>query len=277
MENQNKIVYKRNEDKENKNEEMNIDTSNGSNKKDGNQFTYFLVAIVLSIILIAGTAIYTTNIINDKLNEINSNINIIRASLTSAPAINNNIAQPSDLPSSNNSFKANLSGITPLGDPNAPITIIEYSDFQCPFCLRVQPTIKQILNDYKGKVKLYYKQFPLIQIHPNARKAAEAALLAGDQGKFWEYHNKLFENQNNLDVESLKRYAAELGLDTVKFNAGLDNGEKATQVNSELQEGLANGVQGTPTFFINGQMISGAQPYSVFKQVIDAQLAQLNQ
>jgi len=152
---------------------------------------------------------------------------------------------------------------------------VEYSDFQCPFCGKAQPTIDQVLKDYAGKVKIYFRQFPLTQIHQNAQKAAEAALLAGDQDKFWEYHDKLFQNQENLDVVNLKRYAAELGLDTAKFNAGLDSGEKAAQVSAELQEGAANGVQGTPAFFINGQLISGSQPYSAFKQVIDAELGKL--
>ncbi|MCS7109249.1 MAG: DsbA family protein, partial [Candidatus Micrarchaeota archaeon] len=174
-------------------------------------------------------------------------------------------------------YTFDLTGLEPRGNPDAPITIIEYSDFQCPFCSKVQPTIEQILKDYDGKVKIYYEQFPLTQIHPNAQKAAEASLLAAEQGKFWEYHDILFKNQDKLDVKYLKEYASQLGLDAEKFNYGLDSGIKAQTVNKNLQEGIKNGVQGTPTFFINGHILTGAQPYSVFKQIIDSELNRLEQ
>lgn len=157
------------------------------------------------------------------------------------------------------------------GSPNAPVTIIEYSDFQCPYCGRVQPTIDQILKTYEGKVKLVYKHFPL-NFHQYAEKAAEASECAADQGNFWEYHDILYENQNALTVEDLKRYAKDLGLDTETFNRCLDSGVMAERVRDNFNEGQNNGVQGTPAFFINGQLISGAQPYSVFKQIIDSEL-----
>lgn len=157
------------------------------------------------------------------------------------------------------------------GDKNAPVTMIEYSDFQCPFCKRVQPTIDKLLTDYKGKVKLIYRHFPL-SFHQYAQKSAEASECAGEQGKFWEMHDKIFENQDRLDVDSLKSYAKELGLNTSNFNKCLDDGKYAQKVKDDMTEGTKYGVKGTPATFINGQMISGAQPYDSFKSVIDSLL-----
>ena len=158
-----------------------------------------------------------------------------------------------------------------LGPEDAKITIIEFSDFQCPFCGRVQPTIKQILQDYGDQVKLIYKHFPL-DFHQYSRKAAEAAECAGQHGKFWEYHDKLFENQDKLLINDLKRYAEEIGIDVEGFSLCLDSGAAARVVNDDMSEGLNMGVSGTPAFFINGKKIEGAQPYSVFKTIIEAEL-----
>jgi protein-disulfide isomerase/copper chaperone CopZ len=138
------------------------------------------------------------------------------------------------------------------GDFNAPITLVEFSDFECPFCARHFPTLNKILSDYKGKVRLVYKHFPL-GFHPNAQKAAEASECAAEQGKFWEYHDKLFENfQNGYSLEKFKQWAKELGLDTKKFNDCLDSGKYAKKFQNDYQEGLQKGVNGTPSVFVNG-------------------------
>jgi protein-disulfide isomerase/copper chaperone CopZ len=159
------------------------------------------------------------------------------------------------------------------GDFNAPITLVEFSDFECPFCERHYPTLNRILNEYKGKVRLVYKHFPLSSIHPNAQKAAEASECAAEQGKFWEYHDKLFENQRSgFSVEKFKQWAKELGLDTTKFNDCLDSGKYAQKVKDDYQEGLQKGVSGTPSVFVNGELIVGAVPYEVLKQKIDSLL-----
>ena len=161
------------------------------------------------------------------------------------------------------------------GEENAPVTIIEFSDFQCPFCARFfEDTLPNIEGNYieEGKVRLVYRDFPL-NIHPGAQKAAEAAECAKDQGKFWEMHDKLFENSESLSLASLKQYAGKLGLDQGKFDECLDSGEKEEEVMKDFQDGSRSGVSGTPTFFINGQMIVGAQPYEVFEQAIEAALA----
>lgn len=160
------------------------------------------------------------------------------------------------------------------GDENAPVTIFEFSEFQCPFCVKFyNEAYQNIIKDYveTGKVKIVFKHFPLA-FHQNAQKAGEAAECAGEQGMFWEYHDFLFETKQ-IELSSLKAHAADLGLDTQKFNACLDSGKYTSVVNKGLELGKKQGVSGTPTFFINGKKIIGAQPYSVFKTEIDAALS----
>jgi protein-disulfide isomerase len=161
------------------------------------------------------------------------------------------------------------------GDSDAPVTIIEFSDFECPFCTRFyQNTLSQIDEKYikTGKVKFVYRDFPL-NIHANAQKAGEAAECAGEQGKFWEMHDKLFDDGVSGGVDSFKQYASDLGLDTTKFNECLDSDKMASEVQKDFSDGSAAGVSGTPAFFINGIFISGAQPFEAFEQVIEAELA----
>lgn len=156
------------------------------------------------------------------------------------------------------------------GDKNAKITMIEYSDFQCPFCQRHLPTLDRILADYKGKVRLVYRHFPLNSIHPQAQKAAEASECAGEQGKFWEMHDKLFENQTALQIDNLKQYAKDLGLNTSQFNNCLDTSKFASKVNQQATEAQNSGITGTPGTWVGDQLVKGAYPYDTFKQIIDA-------
>ena len=158
------------------------------------------------------------------------------------------------------------------GPKDAPVTIVEFSDFECPYCGAAHDTVEQVMNTYAGKVRLVYRQFPL-SFHPHAAKAAEASLCAADQGKFWEYHEALFKNQKKLDLPDLKAHAGEVGLDTQKFGQCLDSGDKKKAVDADQQAGLAAGVGGTPAFFINGIFLNGAQPIDEFKKVIDGELA----
>jgi len=151
------------------------------------------------------------------------------------------------------------------------VTILEFSDFQCPYCARGEATIKQVKEYYGDKVEIIYKHFPL-QFHQYSFKAAEASECARDQGKFNEYKEVLFENQETLDADSLKSYARSLNLDMNGFTQCLDNGEKIVIVNNDLKEGISMGVDGTPAFFVEGKMISGAQPFENFKAVIDSML-----
>jgi protein-disulfide isomerase len=160
-----------------------------------------------------------------------------------------------------------------LGRASAPVTLIEFSDFQCPFCQRVAPTLKRLRETYGDRVRIVWKDFPLTQIHPQAFKAGEAAHCAGDQGKYWEYHDKLFANQQLLQVEDLKKHASELGLDSTAFASCLDGSKHGERVRNGVAEGTRLGVNSTPTIYVNGRMLSGAQPYETFVTVIDEELS----
>jgi len=175
----------------------------------------------------------------------------------------------------NTNTNIDLSNSPIEGNPNAPVTIIEYSDFQCPFCGRFYSnTLKQIRKQYidTNKAKLIYKQFPLTNIHQYALKAAEASECVRTQGgdtAFFKYHDKLYSNQELLNIDNLKKWAQELDYN---INSCLDTDQYKDLVNKEQQEGINAGVNGTPTFFINGVKVVGAQPFSVFQQTIDSQL-----
>jgi len=158
------------------------------------------------------------------------------------------------------------------GPANAPIELIEFSDFQCPYCLRAHPTIKQVLSTYGDRIRFVYRNYPLPS-HPNARPAAEAAQCALEQGQFWPYHDRLFANPNKLSDDDLKAAAAALGMDAGQFNACFDSHKYRARVEADMQAGNEAGVNGTPAFFINGRMLSGAQPFDEFKRVIDEELA----
>jgi protein-disulfide isomerase len=158
------------------------------------------------------------------------------------------------------------------GEDKAPVTIVEFSDFQCPFCGRAEETVKLVLDKYKGKVRLVYRDYPL-PFHNMAQKASEAAHCAGDQGKYWQMHEKLFANQTALAVPQLKDHAKGLGLDASKFDKCLDSGEKTKIVDASKKAGDEAGVNGTPAFFINGRLISGARPFENFKEIIDYELS----
>jgi len=161
---------------------------------------------------------------------------------------------------------------TSKGPKDAPITLIAVSDYECPYCGKAEETIKEVLKAYPEKIKLVFNDFPLF-FHKHAQKAAEAAHCAEDQGKYWEMHDKLFGNQKALEVEQLKGYAKDLGLDTVKFNTCLDSGIKAKMIQDSVVAGEAHGINSTPMFFLNGLLVEGAQPLSAFKEIIDRELA----
>jgi protein-disulfide isomerase len=160
-----------------------------------------------------------------------------------------------------------------LGPASAPVTLVEFSDFQCPFCQRVEPTLKRLRETYGDKLRIVWKDFPLTQIHPQAFKAGEAGHCAADQGKFWEYHDRLFANQQALQPADLKKHAADLGLDAAAFGTCLDSSKHGERVRDGVSQGTALGVNSTPTTFINGRRLSGAQPYEVFVAAIDEELS----
>lgn len=176
---------------------------------------------------------------------------------------------------------AGLGSVAPRGNQSARITIIEFSDYQCPYCKRhVDQTMPRLLEDYvnKGTVRYAFRDLPLSEIHPLAAKAAEAARCAGDQGKYWEMHDRLFANQKELQPEKLPGHAQAIGLDAGKFKSCLDDNRHAAAVQQDLEAGEQLGAQGTPAFVLglsdgnqvkDGVIIHGAQPIAVFKAEID--------
>ena len=171
-------------------------------------------------------------------------------------------------------FEVQVGNAPSRGPKNAPVTIVEFSDFQCPFCGRVEPTLKQIEDEYKGKVRIVWKNQPL-SFHPNAMPAAEAAMAAYEQGndKFWAMHDKLFANQTALGPQLYEQVAREIGLDVSKWKSSVESHAASAAIQADMSAGSAVGASGTPTFFINGKRVVGALPFESFKQVIDAELA----
>ncbi len=171
-------------------------------------------------------------------------------------------------------FRADVStdGAPSKGSGTAPVTIVEFQDFHCPFCERVQPTLAQLVGRYGERIKLVYRDFPIDQLHPQARKAHEAARCAGGQGKFWRYHDVLFAKPKKSSPDDLKTYARDAGLDMNVFERCVNNATYRAAVQSDIEEGIRLGVTGTPTFFINGRLLSGAQPVERFVSLIEEEL-----
>lgn len=160
-----------------------------------------------------------------------------------------------------------------LGSSDARVTVVEFGDFECPACGSLHPILKQVKAQYADQsVRFVYRQFPLTQVHDHAQLAAEASLAAEAQGKFWEYHDLLFENQSNLTREDLERYAEQLGLNVDEFRAALDDHRYADQINSDVADGYSLGVPGTPTLFINDTRYTGTYSADALSAAIDERL-----
>lgn len=234
---------------------------------DKNNQNFLGVSILIAAILISGTIFYT------KSNQSSPN------QASPSPDSSNQIAP-------NQTETANIGNINleealkirpddaVKGDLNAPVTIIEYSDYECPFCAMFFNQTEALLRkDYieTGKVKMIYRDFPL-KAHQYAMPTALAANCAREDGKFWEYHDEIFKNQNNLANFNYIQTAKNLGIDESKFKSCFESKKYINKIQQDYKEGLNLGIQGTPTFFINGQKVVGAQPYSVFKTIIEKEL-----
>lgn len=223
-------------------------------------------AVVLAGGLIAGAVLFKDQLVG-------------RPGGTPAPQEDVNVlgetATPTPTPVDN--LEVNLDGVPMLGEATAAVTIVEFSDFQCPYCEQFfTMTLPQVKKEYveMGKVKYYFKNFPLVNLHKNAAKAAEAALCADDQGKFWEYHDQLFAKQSEWAEQAspraiFEKYAGSLGLRAKDFAACLETGKYATRIKEEMSEGQTLGMTGTPSFVINGRLFVGAYPFPDFKKILD--------
>jgi protein-disulfide isomerase len=232
-----------------------------NNSKNSSQ-NFLAISILIAAFLISGSILYSKNVKQD-------NSQLAQVGQNPTP------------PAPSTPTPANLSEVLKitkddviLGDPNAPITMIEYSDYQCPFCKRFFDESEAILRkEYieSGKVKMIYRDFPLPG-HPYAMPAAEAANCAKDQGKFWAYHDLIFKNQNNLATIDYLKLAEELKMNVQEFKNCLDSKKYTQKIQNDYNSASSIGVNGTPTFFINGKQVVGAQPYSVFKNIIEQEL-----
>lgn len=171
-------------------------------------------------------------------------------------------------------YEVETAGSPSKGPDGAKVTVVEFSDFQCPFCGRVTPTLDQVQKTYGDDVRIVFKHLPL-RIHPNAPKAAAASEAAKNQGKFWEMHDLIFANQRELTEEKFIGYAKQLGLDVERFKKDMASSDVAKRVEADAAEAARLGVTGTPGFFINGKFFSGAKPFSEFKRMIDAELQKM--
>jgi len=167
-----------------------------------------------------------------------------------------------------------FNGAPVRGAQKAAVTIVKFEDFQCPFCKTAQPTFRDLLKKYDGKIRVVHKDLPLEEIHPLARQAAEAGRCASEQGKFWEYHDKLYVDSPKLSTADLKTAAKEVGLNPQSFEQCLASGKYRAAVQKDINDAAQLGLTGTPAFFINGREISGAQPLEAFSAIIDEELAQ---
>jgi len=237
-----------------------------------------LVAVVAIAAFFAGS--YFSNLDSDVLtrSEFEKAISKLESKIVNTEQAESQPSQP---------VKISLDNDPIRGDPNAPITILEFSDFQCPFCARFHiQTLPLLLEEYidAGKVNLVYRDFPIQSIHPNALPAAVAAECANEQGKFWEYHDTLFEKQSvwsrldsNAAISTFSQFATDVGLEQQQFDSCLGSGKYLEEVQRDMSDGREYAITGTPGFFIGNEeigfvKINGAQPFDIFKRVIDAQL-----
>lgn len=169
-------------------------------------------------------------------------------------------------------FDVNSAGFPSKGAADAPVTIVEFADFQCPYCRQLLPTLQEVIEAYEDEVRFVFRHYPIASIHPEAQKASEAAACAGDQGRFWEMHDAMYADQSALAVDALKRTARELGLDGNTFDECLDSGKHESSVLSDLAEGRSLGIRGTPAYYINGRFLQGVHTFETLSEIIDEEL-----
>lgn len=232
---------------------MSEEKSKKQRKWKSPKLNFLGVSIILASLILGGSIIYAFNSLS----------NIVAANI---PVQETDNGEPTISPEVDKSDHIR-------GEVSAPVTIVEFSDFQCPFCQRFHLTLTQLLNDYPSQVRWVYKHFPLDSMHPQARPAAEASECAAEQDKFWEFTDTLYENQTRLGSDLYQELASDLGLDIEQFQDCFDSGKYKDKVEADYQEAMELGVRGTPASFINGEPLVGAVPYDSLKSAIDQVLA----
>jgi protein-disulfide isomerase len=234
--------------------EQKAQSSAGSTKPSASRIDPVALATLVCVVMMMATSFWN-------LWNLNRRISAIEAVVGARPAG----------PDPDRIYAVNTEGAPTKGPENALVTIVEFSDFECPFCAKVVPTLKRIEETYKDRVRIVWKHLPL-SIHEDARDAALAAEVAGKQGKFWEFHDRLFANQDKLKPEDLKAHAKDLELDMARFEADMQKAEEKKRIDADVAEAATLGVSGTPGFFVNGRFVFGAQPYETFATLIDEEI-----
>lgn len=236
------------------------------------------VVILVGALLLAGSVVAAGMLVREPLERGTEELAAVKTSLASlevavkAAAAPRPAAAATGRPDPNQRYSVTTDGSPSVGAADAKVSIVAFSDFQCPFCSRAVPTLEQVEKEYGDKVRIVFKHLPL-SIHPKAPAAHAAAEAAHRQGKFWEMHDLIFGNQREMSPERYLQYATELGLDVEKFKKDLESAEVKKRIDDDTSEASRLNVRGTPAFFINGRYLSGAQPFETFKQRIDEELA----
>jgi len=230
---------------------------------------------IIAALVLGASIVGAALLIQSSLTQTNTEIASLRGAISdltapspTAPA--RQAARPAR-PDPNQRYKIDVGSSPVSGPKDAKVTLIEFSDFQCPFCGRVTPTIKKIKDTYGDQVRVVFKHLPL-SIHPKAPAAHAAAEAAHQQGKFWEMHDQIFANQRAMSPEQYEKYAQSLGLDVAQFDKDRNAPQLKQRIDADAQLAAKLGVSGTPAFFINGRYLSGAQPFEAFKRIIDEEL-----
>jgi len=236
------------------------------------------VSGIIAALILGAAVVYGSSLVSESVRETAERLEGMRVAMTemkdamgSAAPVRQAAAPKRRGPDPAKVYEIKLNGAPVRGPEDAKITIVEFSDFQCPFCGRVSPTLDQVMKEYGDDVRIAFKNLPLA-FHAKAPAAHAAAMAAGRQGKFWEMHDKIFENQKVMSPEKYDEWAQELGLDVAKFKKDAASAEVKKEIEADKQQAASLGVSGTPSFFVNGRFMSGAQPYSAFKAAIQREL-----
>lgn len=228
-----------------------------------------VAALILGVSVVAAALLIRSSVESTAREIAALNDALMRLQVANAPAQPS--AQPGR-PDPSRRYSINTEGAPTRGNAEAKLAIVEFSDFQCPYCARVGPTLEQVEREYGDKLRIVFKHLPL-SMHPKAPAAHAAAEAAHRQGKFWQMHDLIFSDQASMTPEKYAEYAKQLGLDADRFRRDVASADVRSRIDADSQEAARLGVTGTPSFFVNGRFLSGAQPFPAFKRLIDQELA----
>ena len=230
-------------------------------------------SLILAALILGASMVGSSFLIQTSIDRASSSLGEVLVALKrAAPAAAPTAGARAKRPDPRRHYRVKTSGAPTKGAKKPKITVVEFSDFQCPFCARVMPTLTQIEKEYGDRVEIVFKHLPL-RNHPKAPAAHAAAEAAHRQGKFWEMHDLIFENQREMAPEKYEEYAAQIGLDVERFKKDAASSDVKKRVDGDAAEAAILGITGTPAFLVNGRYLSGAQPFEAFQRLIDEELA----